>query len=731
MKNKKTLWLSSIMKYENNKENNKFGKFDKLFLFFIFFISILMIIIRPNNMIWSIIPLYGGGAITSVTIDPLTPNIIYAGSDLSGPYKSIDFGNSWKPIRNGLKNEADWSVATLTINPKNHNQIFMGTGVVFDHPTGDYGGLFRSDDAGQSWNLVTRSLKFSGHGDTRQFGDGLIIFDKKNNNIMYAATIWDGIFKSVDKGNNWYYTGLSGLYITGLVMNDESIFASVAKREKINSIVNDSILIDSVSGIYKSIDDGNSWTKIFNGSVQKFVVRGNTIYAAVAGSGIFKSTDGGISWTARNNGISIEGINALVGLTIDPSNPNVLYVISNLWSNKSITSIYKTVNGGGFWENVPYDESNINVNNLWSNDYSRFSSGAHSITIDPNNSNRIYLADSYTVWKSNDGGNTWFTGAKGLETTVTNVIKVHPSIPGLIVIGTNDILGFISTDGGRSNKNLWGWRKGDIIDSDIWDVAYKKSDNETSKAVIYVTTGRNGVGHLWKSSDGGISWKILNSLPYSGEKKAIAVDQTHSNIIYVAARNYDIYKSTNNGKSWVRLTKGFPKNSDIIKIIIDPKNHTNLYALDIRYGIYKSIDGGSSWKLSNKGIPNLEPNDFRCLAIDSNNTNIIYGGGEVYGLYKSIDSGNNWSVILSNFSCGGIFVSPINSAVYVGGMAEWWLNSNTGLMVSKDEGANWSQLGDLINNIPLPYVLNIEEDPFNTGHIYVGTEGGGNYMLRH
>ena len=153
--------------------------------------------------------------------------------------------------------------------------------------------------------------------------------------------------------------------------------------------------------------------------------------------------------------------------------------------------------------------------------------------------------------------------------------------------------------------------------------------------------------------------------------------------------------------------------------------------MDIRYGIYKSIDGGSSWKLSNKGIPNLEPNDFRCLAIDSNNTNIIYGGGEVYGLYKSIDSGNNWSVILSNFSCGGIFVSPINSAVYVGGMAEWWLNSNTGLMVSKDEGANWSQLGDLINNIPLPYVLNIEEDPFNTGHIYVGTEGGGNYMLRH
>jgi len=672
-----------------------------------------------NSYEWKTMPIYGGGAIMSVAVDPSSPNIIYAASDLSGPYKSTDFGNSWKSIRNGLNYDGDWDTAAIAINPRNHNQIFIGTGQVFGNYNGDYGGLFVSDDAGNTWKLATRLLKFSGHGDVRQSGDGLILFDRNNNSIMYGATIWDGIFKSIDGGKNWSYKGLAGSYLTGLDMNNNgTIFASAALRD------------GRLGGIYKSQDGGNTWITLSSLSTIKLVVNGSTIYAAVPGSGIYKSVNEGVTWTMKNNGLSSSSISYLSGLTMDKSNPNILYSVSHVWTNQ-FNSFYKTINGGDSWTNTVQGKPNTTIKNLWNPTGSVFSSGSYSLTIDPTNSTRIYLADSYTVWGSNDSGKNWYTDARGLETSVTDVIKAHPSIPGLVIIGSRDVTGAITKNGGDTIKSLYSWQIGNITDSNIWDVDYVKKDTNISNATIYVVTGNNGIGKLWKSSNGGTFWNILPNLPSSGEKRAIAVDPTNPNIIYVSAKNNNIYKSTDYGNSWIHITNGLPSsNSDIKKIVIDPVNTMNLYVLDTINGVYKSKDGGSTWAQYNKGFdPNLGTSHaFNCLAIDPNNVNILYGGGQYYGLYKSIDSAGNWTRVFSNFSCGNVFVSPTNSVVYAGGLAEWWFKSKTGLYSSNDGGTSWSFIGDLVNNTPLPYIKSIDEDPFNPGNLYIGTEGGGNYI---
>ena len=686
----------------------------------VFASPIMMSIITTNNYEWTSVPVYGGGAIMSVAVDPSSPNIIYAASDLSGPYKSTDFGNGWTSIRTGLKSEGDWDASAIAINPKNHNQIYLGSGQAYGKYNGDYGGLFRSNDGGNTWDLISRKLKFSGHGDVRQTGDGLILFDKNNNSIMYGATIFDGIFKSIDNGNNWSYKALSGLCLTGMAMNNNgTIFVSALSRGS-NS-----------GGIYKSQDGGDTWITLSSLSTKKLVVNGNTIYAAVPGVGIYKSIDGGTSWIVKNNGISASSINSLSGLVMDQSNPNILYTVSNTWTNQ-LQSLYKTTNGGDSWINVPAGKPYVTVNKLWTSSGSWFSSGSYSLTIDPTNSNRIYLADSYTVWKSNDGGTTWSTNAQGLETTVTDVIKSHPLIPGLVIIGSRDVTGVISKDGGTTTRSLWDWRTGNISDSNIWGVDYVNKDVNILNATIYVSTGNDilNIGNLWKSSDGGSTWHTLPNLPSPGQKKALAIDQKNPNIIYISANNNNIYKSTDYGNSWRHLTNGLPSsNSDFKKIVIDPTNTNILYALDTKNGVYKSTDGGSSWLQSNKGFSSDlgTNNNFNCLAIDPNHTNILYGGGQYAGLYKSIDSAGNWKTVLTNFSCGAVFVSPINSAVYAGGMAEWWFNSQTGLYASYNEGNNWSSIGDLVNNIPLPYIKSIEEDPFSPGTLYIGTEGGGNY----
>lgn len=676
----------------------------------------------PNSTYsqWTILPMYGGGAIMSVAVDPTSPNIVYAAADLSGPYKSTDYGNSWKSIRTGLRTEADWDTSAIAINPSNHNQIFIGTGQAYGTPSpGDnYGGLFRSDDGGSTWHLVTRTLKFSGHGDVRQTGDGLILFDKNNNSIMYAATIWDGIFKSTDGGKTWANKGLSGKCLTGMAINSNgTIFASALLRGTTSG------------GIFKSTDGGSTWTTLSTVSTEKLVVNGNTIYASVPGTGIYKSIDGGATWTTKNTGISAASINALSGLAMDQSNPNILYTVSNVWSSP-FQSLYKTTNGGDTWVSIPAGASSITINNLWNPSTSMFSSGSWSLTIDPTNSNQVYLADSYTVWGSHDGGANWYTNAQGLETTVTAVIKAHPSIPGLVIAGTNDVTGLITTNGGATVKHLYSYLPGNIADSNIWGVGYIKTDTTLSSATIYVSTGKStGAGYLWKSIDGGSTWNLLSNLPSAGEKKAVAVDQKNPNIIYVSSKYNYMYKSTDAGNTWTQLTTGLSATSDIRRIVIDPVNTNNLYILDTTTGIYKSTDSGSTWSLANNGL--TTGNDFNCLAIDPNHANVLYAGGQPnsqnYGLFKSVNSGSTWTPLFKNFSCGNIVVSPINSAIFAGGMAEWFYTSQTGVYVSRDGGGNWSSIGDLVSNIPLPYIKAVEEDPFNPGTLYVGTEGGGIY----
>lgn len=654
---------------------------------------------------WKPISLRGGGAIMSVAIDTNSPNVVYAATDLSGIYKSTDYGMTWISQRTGLKSEGDWNIAALAINPNNSNQIFMGSGEVWGHPSGDYGGIFQSKDGGQIWTLVSRDLKFSGHGDIRQSGDGLILFDKKNTSIIYAVTIWDGIFKSIDGGSTWLYKGLSGKYLTGIVINEAGeIFVSAGMRGT------------DTGGIYKSLDNGNTWMTL-NNTIQanKLVVSGSIIYVASKGNGIYKSTDDGTTWNLKNNGLFVKNF---VGITMSSSNPSIVYAVSEEWENQSTGSLFRTINGGDNWSAIPLKESHISVNGWWK-DSSWFSSGSYSLTMDPTNSNRIYLADAYTVWRSDDGGITWSTNATGLETMVVTDIKVHPLIPNFSIISVMDNTGFISYDGGKTNNKLE-----DITDSDIWSIAYAPGGSKLANLTVYAATGRNGIGNLWKSVNGGKNWTKL-SMPSSAVKTVVVVSL--SNALYVSIENDYIYKSSDGGNTWTRLTLGLPRNPQIVKIITDPINADNIYILDRYQGVYKSINGGENWTSINAGFNGELGSiyDFKCLAIDQNSPSVLYAGGVVHGLYKSIDGGLSWNQIFDNFSCGVVFVSH-NSVIYAGGMAGWWYDPiiKKGLYVSKDGGDVWNRIDNHIKNIPLNYIGSMADDPFQDGVLYVGTEGG-------
>ncbi|HTR77283.1 MAG TPA: hypothetical protein VMH39_04210, partial [Gemmatimonadaceae bacterium] len=184
--------------------------------------------------------------------------------------------------------------------------------------------------------------------------------------------------------------------------------------------------------------------------------------------------------------------------------------------------------------------------------------------------------------------------------------------------------------------------------------------------VIYLGYATSSV---WKSVDGGVSWKPTFNSGTTASIGALAIDPTNENIVYVGtgeANNRQtnsfgdgVYKTTDGGETWTHL--GLTETQSIGRIVIDPRNplvvyvaaEGHLFGPNPERGVYKTIDGGKTWNLS-KFID--ENTGFSDIAMDPSNSNILYaasyqrrrtaccfnGGGPGSGLWKTEDAGKTW-----------------------------------------------------------------------------------------
>lgn len=264
--------------------------------------------------------------------------------------------------------------------------------------------------------------------------------------------------------------------------------------------------------------------------------------------------------------------------------------------------------------------------------------------------------------------------------------------------------------------------------------------------VVWVGSGENnnqraanyGDG-VYKSEDGGKSWKNVG-LKTSEHIGMIAIDPTNSEVVFVAAYGplwssggeRGIYKTTDGGKTWKAILT-VSEHTGFNEIHIDPRHANVLYATAHQRqrkvytyigggpesAIYKSTDGGTTWNKLSQGLPS---GDVGRIGMDISpvNPDVLYAvieATEGAGTYRSTDRGASWSK-MSGFSTSGnyyqeLFCDPKDvDKIYI---------TDTYFMVSEDGGKTMNRLGEMHKHVDNHYIW---VNPNDTNQMLVGCDGG-------
>ncbi|WP_242094907.1 WD40/YVTN/BNR-like repeat-containing protein [Aestuariivivens sediminicola] len=362
------------------------------------------------------------------------------------------------------------------------------------------------------------------------------------------------------------------------------------------------------------------------------------------------------------------------------------------------------------------------------------------IAIDPNNQNIWYVAvGSGGVWKTVNAGTTWSCLTENQPFYSTGCLTIDPNNSNTIWLGTGENVGgrhvgighgiYVSHDGGKNWKQS-GLTKSEHISKIIVNPKNSQEIWVASQGPLWSSGGERG---LFKSVDGGKTWKLtLKSNPWTGVTD-IVIDPRNEKILYAATwqrhRNVAayigsgegtaLYKSTDGGETWSKLTQGLPKvNMGKIGLAISPIDPDILYAaieLERKKGaIYRSDDQGASWtKMSDTVSGGTGPHYYQELVASPHVFDKIYlmnvrvlvseDGGKTFYTMKEVDKHSD------NHS---LTFKP-NDPNYL------LIGTDGGIYESFDDSQTWK----FVNNLPITqfYKLAVDDaEPFYT--IYGGTQ---------
>ena len=568
-----------------------------------------------------------------------------------GVWKSLDAGKTWK--FSGLKNSRH--IPRISIDPNNHDIVYAGVLGNIYKPS-DERGLYKSVDGGKNWNKILYANEDSGVVDLIiDPTNSRIIYASTWNVRRTPYSLSSGgegsaLWKSEDSGNTWKEISLnkgfpdSTLGIIGVTVspvNNEKVWAIVENKDK--------------GGLYLSNDGGQSWKLINN--ERKLRQRAwyyTRVYADTQDENLVyvlnvryhKSTDSGKSFKTYNaphgdhHDLWISPEDPKRMIIGDDGGAQVSYDRGESWStymNQPTSQFYRVTTDNSF----PYriyaaqqDNSTIRINHRSSNgsitesDWEPTAGGesAH-IAVDPLNNEVIY-GGSY------DG----FLTRVNHESGSVRAINVWPDNP--------------MGHGAEGMKYRFQWNFPIIFSKHNPKKLYTFSnqvhvtENEgQSWDIISPDLTRNDPNKL-KSSGGPIT-QDNTSVEYYCTIFAAQESPVKEGLIWVGSDDGLVHLTKNAGKTWDNITpKKMPEWMMINSIEPSSFDEGTCYIAGTKYKtgdfkpyIYKTTDFGKTWKKITNGIN--EEHFTRVVREDPENKNILYSGTET-GMYISLDAGQNW-----------------------------------------------------------------------------------------
>lgn len=513
----------------------------------------------------------GHGA-SDLEIDPVNPNILYAGmwrferkpwtftsgSDKGGVYRSTDGGRTWNKIEKGLPKMI--GRIGLSIAQSNPN-------VVYAILEAKEGTLYRSDDKGENFRQVYRNQNIVGRG----FYYTTVKVDPTDENKLYAVA--SPLFKSIDGGRS---------------------FSTIARAIHIDY---HALWIDPTNpkrmwagqdgGVAVSHNEGGNWEYVNNFAAGQFY----QIFADNVAP--FYNISGGLqdngTWTGPARSREPSGIlnddwrmisfgDGFFAIS-HPDNPD-LFLSESQGGNVVRTDMKNREQQLV----VPF----FGIGGAAENDKVRFNWNAPLI-LSPHDKNTVYLAGS-SVFKSTDFGKNW------------------TAISGDLTTGNKERL-----------KDAGGPVFTENTSAEYFETIISLTESPIKKDLIWAGTDD---GNLQTTSDGGKTWtnitkNVKNNVPQDSSVSHVELSRVNENIAYVSfdRHKFDdykpyIFKTADGGKSFTNITGNLPANAYVHIVREDPKN-TNLIYAGTELGIYASWDGGKNWsELNMKNFPRVAVHDI-------------------------------------------------------------------------------------------------------------------------
>jgi len=610
---------------------------------------------------WELIHTLKAGMTPLVVADPDSPEAVYV-LTIGGPGPRegsslfVRHGDEWE-LRSRDFSKA-WPTSLIVVHGNTDEPGLYAT---------MYGaGVMRSQDGGQTWELVNRGLPSHGLSS--------LVADPDDPQTIYVATNdWRGVLRSVNGGESWDFYDYR-----------DEIYGAQISRLAYTRANGGALLAGTGDGrILVHRRDSLDWELCFGlskGAINVLVVAQadeNYVYAGTSRGVILRSQDGGENWTVLGQPSNEFNVTAIA---VAPNDPGQLYV--SVYGNGGYT-IWKSQDMGQSWNMVPckgLPRSGIGSLVVIGQESHQLIAGTvdglfisrdegstwkqepliaplasmQKVALSAGRSAPVYVAVGGSIYVNPDGDlETWIHG-QGLEAEYVRTIVVDPddsdvAYAGVLLLGEWSV--FITRDGGRTWERTTPPTIKPVVPDTVALALAKARDGRT---VIYAGTIGCGV---FRSDDGGGSWEtfgrercdqvVAGAMP--SDVSLLAVDAENSDMVYAAAAQ-QVYCSEDGGFVWQQC--GPKIDSPITGMTADSANHRTVYLIIGSEGFWRSEDGGETWhRLGERWFRGADLTTIAAMPGQAGHLIIGASTGEVW---TTSNGGKTWRFIRENLAIGSI-----------------------------------------------------------------------------